>query len=443
MARAMTPEASQIRDRLIAPLRIGSLSLRNRIFMGPMAALQPQADGRPSAQTIAFLAARARGGVGMIIVGGAIGTRRGNEEAPFKPLLRFDVEEYLPDLARLADAIHAYGVPVIAEIMTSFGRMGTPAPGRDIISASPINVYTPEDRFPRGLIVPGGRTTAMPRAATIEEIRAYERETIEAALRAHRAGWDGVEIPAHMSYFAASFLSPRTNWRTDEYGGSRENRARFLVNVVSGIRAAAGPDLVIGLRVLAAEHVGDGQGPDEYAAIAKLVEQAGADYVAVTDGCYESMDIGTSLHDGTMVEHGEVQAFKAALSVPIIVQGFHDPANAAAAIASGHGDAIMLARPLLADPDYAAKIEAGRPETIIKCDRHHLCLRRLVFNMPVYCSVNPTTGREARQGRPPPPRRLFTAPVEWLILALTGSQTLMGFVRWLIQRKNKAKPRRT
>lgn len=426
---------AQVRDALISPLQIGSLTVRNRIFMGPMAALEPTSEGKPSDQTIAFLAARARGGVGMIIVGGAIGTRRGNDEAPFRPLLRLDLESYLPDLARLADAVHDCGVPIIAEVMTAFGRMGMAGPGRDMIAPSSINVVTPEGSFPRGMIVPGGRTTAMPREATLEEIKAYEAETIEAALRMQRAGWDGVEIPAHMSYFAASFLSPRTNWRTDEYGGSLENRARFLVNIVSGIRAAAGSNLVIGLRILAAEHVEGGQGADDYAAIAKLVEQAGLDYVALADGCYESMDVSTPLHDGTLIEHGEAQAFRAALSVPLILQGFHDPKNAAAAIQGGYGDAITLARPLLADPDYAAKVESGRMEEIIRCDRHHLCLRRLVFNMPVRCSANPATGREARQGKIPPLKRILAAPIERVVLALTGSQSLMGIVRWLLQRK--------
>lgn len=433
----MRRSATDIRKVLIDPLRVGSLILRNRVVMGPMAALEPQADGRPSAQTIAFLAARARGGVGMIIVGGAVGTKRGNDEAPFRPLLRLDVEEHVSDLARLAEAIHAHGVPIIAEVMTAFGRMGVAGPGRDLIAPSPINVVIPEDAFPRGLIVPGGRTTAMPREATLDEIKAYETETIEAALRVQRAGWDGVEIPAHMSYFAASFLSPRTNWRTDDYGGSLQNRARFLVNIVSGIRAAAGPDLVIGLRILAAEHVTGGQGAEDYAAIAKLVEQAGLDYVALADGCYESMGVGTPLHDGTLVEHGEAQAFKAVLSVPVFLQGFHDPANAAAAISDGHGDAIMLARSLLADPDFAAKIASEQPETIIRCDRHHLCLRRLVFNMPIRCSANSTTGREARGGKLPPPKRLIWAPLEAIVLALTGSQALMGIVRWFINRRNK------
>lgn len=432
--------AHTIRESLMSPLQIGPLTLRNRIVMGPMAALEPNADGRPSAQTSAFLEARASGGVGMIIVGGAIGTRRGNDEAPFRPLLRLDIEDHIPDLAQLADVIHAHNVPIIAEVMTAFGRMGVAGPDRDIISASPLNVVTPESNFPRGLIVPGGRTTDMPRAATMEEIKAYEAETIEAAIRVKRAGWDGVEIPAHMSYFATSFLSPRTNWRTDEYGGSRENRARFLVNVVTGIRAATGPGFVIGLRILASEHVPGGQGPEEFAAIAKLVEEAGADYVALADGCYESMNVSTPLQDGTLIEHGEAQIFKAVLKAPLILQGFHDPANAAAALSDGHGDAVMLARPLLADPNYAAKIRDGRLEDIIRCDRHHLCLRRLVFNMPVRCSENPSTGRESRAGMLPPIKRVVAAPIEKIVLGLTGSQWLMGIARWIIQRKNKSNP---
>lgn len=433
----MTP--SQIAGILAQPLKVGPATLRNRLVMGPMAANAPQQDGAPSEQTIAFLEARARGGVGMIIVGGLVATTRSYDEAPFRPLLRMDIDDHLPAFGRLADAVHAHGVPLIAEIMHGFGRMGIPGPGRPIIAASPKNVVIPRDRFPAGIVVPADRVTPVPAEASVDEIKTYERELIEAADRARRAGWDGVEVAAHMSYFASSFLSPRTNWRTDEYGGSLENRARILVDAVRGIRERVGRDFIVGLRITINDYMPDGQGVAEFAAIAKLVEAEGLDYVALSTGCYETMDTSAPSADGGMTDSGDARIFKEALSVPVLVQGLHDPANAAAAIAEGHGDAVMLARQLLADPDYARKAVSGQTADIVRCDRQNHCMRRLVMNMPIRCSVNPSMGREGRaRGALPPLRRFLQAPIEEAVLGLTGSAILMNAIG-AVANRNRSK----
>ena len=408
------------------------------MVMGPMAVTAPDREGRVTDQTVVFFETRARGGVGMIIVGGSIATQRGWDEAPFRPILRMDKDEFLPGLRRLGDAVHALGVPLIAEVSTAFGRMGVPTKDRPLISASPVNVVIPENHFPQGVHVPGGRTTPIPQEATIAEIQAYERETVESSLRVQRAGWDGVELPAHMSYFLSSFLAPRTNRRTDEYGGSVANRARMLVNMTRAIRERAGPDFVIGLRIISSDHVERGLSSDDYAALAREVEAAGLDYVALTMGCYETMDVGLSVRDGTMIENGDTMAFRKALSVPLLVQGLHDPVNAARAIAQGHGDLVALARPLLADPDYPRKVAEGRIGDIVRCDRENLCIRRLMFNMPPRCAVNPRMGRESE-----PPgsfggaRRLVAVPIEQAVLKLTGSKRVMSIAGRLMQSKAK------
>ncbi|WP_263588039.1 NADH:flavin oxidoreductase [Sphingopyxis sp. GC21] len=431
----MLPE--KIADILSAPFKINKLTLANRLVMGPMAVGAPTAEGAPSEQTIAFFERRARGGIGMIIAGGVVATARSFEETPFKPVLRFDVESLIPQFRRVADTVHAHGVPIIAEIMPGFGRMGVPGPGRPIISASPINVVIPEQNFPKGVLVPGGRTTPEPDEATVEEIEQYRREMVDTASNVQRAGWDGVEVAAHMSYFASSFLSPRTNWRTDQYGGSVENRARMLTNIVRNIRERLGPDFVIGLRITANDYMPDGQGAAGFSAIAKEVEKAGLDYVALSTGCYETMDRSAPSVDGGLVDTGDARLFRNALSVPLLLQGLHDPARAAEAIADGHGDMVMLARPMLADPDYARKACSGRTDDIVHCTRDNLCMRRLVFNMPVRCSVNPAMGRESRKsGSLPPARRFIEAPVEKAILALTGSRRFMGLVGAVIKRRS-------
>lgn len=426
-------------DVLFNTAALNKLALANRLVMGPMAAAAPDQSGAPSDQTIAFFEARAKGGIGLIIMGGSIASTRGNDEAMLSPVLRLDIDATVPRFRELTDAVHAHGVPIIAQLTPGFGRMGIPGPGRPLISASPKNVVIPQEQFPRGFHVPGGKVTPRPQEASREEIQQYERETINAAVRSWKAGFDGVEVAAHMSYFAASFLSPRTNWRTDEYGGSAENRARFLSNIVRGIRDATEPDFVIGLLITANDYMPDGQGPQGYVDVARHVEAAGLDFVALSAGVYETMSASAPVRDGALVEGGEARLFKDVLNVPLMIQGLHDPANAARAIAEGHGDFVMLARPLLADPEYANKLREGRASEITICDRNNYCMRRMVFGMPVRCSVNPNMGRESRlKGARRPLKRWLQAPVERVVLAATGSAWLMGLFGRIIPRKPTA-----
>jgi 2,4-dienoyl-CoA reductase (NADPH2) len=430
----MAPE--QIREILSAPIRINTRTLKNRLVMGPMAVHSPTAKGGPSEETIAFFETRARGGVGMIIVGGLTGTPRTWEEKPYRSALRFDVDTFIGNFGRVADAVHAHGVPIIAELLPGFGRMGVPAPSRPIISASPINVVVPEETLPPGFRMPGGLRTPMPEEAKVAEIQQYEREMIDAAERVGRSGWDGVEVAAHMSYFGASFLSPRTNWRTDQYGGSVENRARMLVNIVKGIRQRLKPDFIVGLRITANEYLPDGQGVKGFVDVAKQVEAAGIDYVALSPGSYEAL--GPSMQDGILIDTGDARVFKETMSVPVLLQGLHDPARAAEAIAAGHGDMMMLARPLMADPEYARKACEGRFDDIVQCDRDNYCLRRMMLGMPVRCTVNSTMGRESRKpGSLPPVKRLVQAPVEKVILELTSSKWFLDVAGLVMKRRTQ------
>ena len=419
-----TPQSLQ---PLFEPITINKMVVNNRIVMGPMAANSPAEDGTPSDQTVAFFEARARGGVGMIIVGGAVATTRAWEESPFLPALRLDRDDVVNAYRPMVDAVHRHGTKIIYEATAGFGRMAKAGPGRpDLISASPSRVLIAEDQFARGLLVPGGVQTPMAREATLQEIKAVEDGTAACALRARNAGFDGVEIAAHMSYFLASFLTPRSNQRTDQYGGSRENRARILANIVRNMRALVGPDYVIGLRIACAEHVPGGQGAEEYAQIAALVEQAGIDYVAMVDGCYESMKESAADEDGTQLKYGEPPVFKKALTIPTLLSNAHDPYLAAEAIGSGQADMTMLARQMLADPEYANKVRAGAVDSVVRCRRDNLCMRRMVMGMPVRCEVNPRMGRESRQpGQLPPVDRLLKAPIEQAVLWLTASPTIM------------------
>ena len=230
----MSPETATVAEVLSSPWKIDGLTIKNRYVLSPMAVLQPTKDGHPSDQTIAFLTTRARGGAGLLIIGGGVATERGNQEAPFQPLMRFDRDEFIPGLRRMVDAVHEQDVPIFAQIFPSFGAMGVPGDGRPTRAASPKPVRMAAPRLPHGFYIPGGRTNPTPEEITKAEILEVQEQAVAAVRRAKAAGFDGIELGAHMRYLYSSFLSPRTNWRTDEYGGSAENRARILDGHDSG-----------------------------------------------------------------------------------------------------------------------------------------------------------------------------------------------------------------
>lgn len=420
----MSTQFRSATEVLASPWKIDGVEIKNRYVVGPMAVLQPTSDGHPSDQTIAFLTRRAKGGAGLIIVGGTVATEGGYLEAPFQPILRFDQDKFIPELARMVGAVHAEGVPIFAQIFPSFGPMGVPGDGR----VTPKAVRMAAPRLPEGLYIPGGRTNPTPTEITKEEILEIQRQTVAAVLRAREAGFDGVELGAHMRYLYSSFLSPRTNWREDEYGGSVENRARILADTVRAIRAEVGSDYPVGVRMSVNDHLDDGQGPEGFAEVAAVIAREGLGYIALTDGNYESMDHNVTSQSGAMIEHGEPQAFRAAVpQVPLLLSSTYKPQQGAEAIAAGYGDGIMLARQMLADPDFPNKVLEGREDEIIWCDHANSCLRRLILNVPVRCHKNPETGREAvlAGGREPLAVKM-KRPVQDLLITVSGSRTLMG-----------------
>ncbi|HJE85804.1 MAG TPA: NADH:flavin oxidoreductase [Corynebacterium amycolatum] len=424
----MSTQFRSATEVLASPWKIDGVEIKNRYVVGPMAVLQPTSDGHPSDQTIAFLTRRAKGGAGLIIVGGTVATEGGYLEAPFQPILRFDQDKFIPELARMVGAVHAEGVPIFAQIFPSFGPMGVPGDGRVTKAASPKAVRMAAPRLPEGLYIPGGRTNPTPTEITKEEILEIQRQTVAAVLRAREAGFDGVELGAHMRYLYSSFLSPRTNWREDEYGGSVENRARILADTVRAIRAEVGSDYPVGVRMSVNDHLDDGQGPEGFAEVAAVIAREGLGYIALTDGNYESMDHNVTSQSGAMIEHGEPQAFRAAVpQVPLLLSSTYKPQQGAEAIAAGYGDGIMLARQMLADPDFPNKVLEGREDEIIWCDHANSCLRRLILNVPVRCHKNPETGREAvlAGGREPLAVKM-KRPVQDLLITVSGSRTLMG-----------------
>jgi 2,4-dienoyl-CoA reductase-like NADH-dependent reductase (Old Yellow Enzyme family) len=233
----------------------------------------------------------------------------------------------------------------------------------------------------------------MPREMSIAEIEREQANFVKAALMARAVGFDGLEIHAAHGFLLHEFLSPRFNRRTDQYGGSLENRMRFLLDLVRQTRAAVGDGVVLGVRVSAAEHIPGGTTHADMRVVVQRLEQEGIDYVHVGDGCFESLKYTVPDEPCTMVE--AAASFKQAVRVPVLTPSIHDPQDAENALREGRADMISLGRQLIADPDWANKVKRGRLADIRQCDRcNRGCFARIFQGLRVQCVLNPESGLE-------------------------------------------------
>ena len=321
--------ATSASEVLGSPLRINSLELKNRIILGPMAVLRPTDDGRPSTQSIAFLRRRAQGGVGLVFVGGAVASERAWNESPFFPNIRFDKDEFVPDLARMVVAVQEEGAAIFAQLFPSFGRMGVPRNGAQPIAASPKPVVLGAAGLPRSRLRPGRPhhpTAGRGDGGGHQVGRGRRRRAPRAARRLPASTASRSAPTCATSTRRSSRLS--SNQRTDEYGGSAENRARALRDTVAAVRAEVGPDYPVGIRMSVNDHMPGGQGPDGFAEVAGHIVTAGVDFISLSEANYESMAENVPSQSGNMLAHGEPQAFRAAVGgIPLFLSSTPIPSR--------------------------------------------------------------------------------------------------------------------
>ena len=386
---------------LLSPIQIKDVEIKNRIAMAPMNTIMSLDNhGYVNEQIMAYYAARAKGGCGLIVTECVLGTQLA-AKFPFTSNLHCYDASFAPGLAELAETIHAFGARTFVQMSIGFGRQGhahdsshPPAP-----SAIPYEVI-PEHMAGRGFDrlleknphLAEGALGHLPYEMSIDEIRAQEDEFAESCIYAIMAQFDGIELHAPHGYLEHQFLSPRSNKRTDLYGGSLENRMRFLVEVYMKVREAVGHDKVVGMRLSADEHMPGGNTHEEMVEVARRMAMLGVDYISLSDGSYEALDYFFPKEDGTML--AEAANFKKAVAVPVMVPSVHDPLKAEKAIASGKTDIVLYGRQMFADPEYANKVMEGRPGDIRRCKRCNECLMRAQMGFPVRCIVNPEVGHE-------------------------------------------------
>jgi 2,4-dienoyl-CoA reductase (NADPH2) len=358
---------------LFAPLDLGFLTLRNRIVMGSMhTGLEDRARDYP--RLAAYFAERARGGVGLIVTGG-IAPNRAGWIGPFAGKLSVDREVGRHRL--VTEAVHAHGGHICMQILHA-GRYGyhpfIVAPSR---IKAPINRFTPAELSVAGID---------------EQISDFAR----CAQLARQAGYDGVEIMGSEGYLLNQFISPRTNKREDDWGGSRENRCRFPLEIVRRVRAAVGVDFIIIFRLSGLDLVAGGNTFDDALWLLGELEQAGVTLVNTGIGWHEAR-IPTIAGMVPRAAFSWVTAgLRARAKVPVIATNrINDPAVAEGLLREGAADLVSMARPLLADAEFPEKAASGREAEINTCIAcNQACLDRIFSGKNATCLVNPRAARE-------------------------------------------------
>ncbi|MCL5058181.1 MAG: FAD-dependent oxidoreductase [Actinobacteria bacterium] len=361
---------------LFEPIRIGNMDLKNRISM-PAIHHNFTPDGFVNDRLVKYYETRARGGAGLIIVGGCTIDMIGIGPK----MIGLHDDKYIEGLKKLTGAVKGAGAKIAAQLYQAGRYTHSFLTGQQSIAPSPI-----ASEF----------TREMPREMTPEDIKMVIESFGDAALRAKKAGFDAVEIIASAGYLICQFLSPITNHRTDGYGGSWENRCRFGIEVVKKVREKTGSDFTVLVRLSGNDFMPGSNTNKEAALFAAGLEKAGADCFNVTGGWHETRvpQITGDLPRGGFAYLA--RGVKAAVSVPVIASNrINDPEVAERILMSGQADMVNIGRPMIADPEFVNKAESGKFKSIRKCLACNQGCMDMVFSArDVHCAVNPLAGRE-------------------------------------------------
>jgi NAD(H)-dependent 7beta-hydroxy-3-oxo-delta4-cholenoic acid oxidoreductase len=374
---------------LFSPVSIGTMALKNRVVMAPMATDYAEGEGLVSDRLLAYYEARARGGVGLI----TLEVCSIDAHFPYVPRnLGLWDDSLIPGLSRLTEAAHRHGAKIIPQLAH---------PGPE--SLSPI--FTGEETVGPSAGIRNGITRLKCRELAVEEIAAIVEQFGQAALRARKAGFDGIELhAAHAYMLVGSFLSALKNRRTDTYGGSLEGRLRFCVEVIESIKTTAGADFPLVLRISGDELAPGGRGLNETRYMVSLLSHAGVDAFHVSAGVYPDRSWRVIPPAGTQpgVNAPLARAIRESTDLPVMVVGrITTPGLAEHILRRGDADLVVLGRALLADPDFVNKAMEGRSDDITPCIGCGMgCVANREQGGDMTCLANPGAGREGEDISP-------------------------------------------
>ncbi|MCL6611694.1 MAG: FAD-dependent oxidoreductase [Peptococcaceae bacterium] len=364
---------------LFSPIKIGNLKIANRAVVTAMVTNYCNSDGTATERYIAYHEAKAKGGWGLIITEDYAVDPTGKG---FSCVAGLWDDSQIESHSKLTKRIHTYNCKVFAQIYHCGRQTSHLITGSQPLAPSPIPCPSMQET---------------PHEMSLDEIHTMVEKFGDCALRAKKAGFDGVEVHGAHGYLIAEFMSPYSNKRTDIYGGNLTNRIRFAIEVVENIRAKTGKDFVIGFRISADEFVPGGRTIEDTKTIAILLQQAGVDVLHISAGVYASAD---KIVPPSAVPHGWAVDFaaevKKVVTIPVITVGrINDPLVAEGILASGKADLIGMGRASLADPELPKKAAAGDYNDIVQCiGCIQGCLGTLFADQPIKCVLNPTLGKE-------------------------------------------------
>ncbi len=366
---------------LWTPLQLGPVTARNRIVFSAHLTNYAR-DGRPTEQHAAYYAARAAGGAGLII------TEEHSTHPtdwPYEKLIHGFHRDVIPGYRVITEAVHRHRVPIFAQINHNGGQASS--------MYSRLPVWAPS-------AVADPLFREVPKAVTHAEIDEIVAGYALVAEHCAEGGFDGIELQCSHSSIVRGFLSEATNKRTDQYGGSIENRARLLVEIVAAVRKVIGTRLALGVRLCGDELIEGGSTIDDAVRVAQISEATGqVDYINTSIGVATAslFMIEASMHVPPGYAMFIPSAFRKAVDLPVVGVGrFKDPLQAERALADGHCDLVGVVRGQIADPDFAAKARAGATDEIRLClSCNQECVGRMGLNRWLGCIENPRTGREA------------------------------------------------
>ncbi|MSX33514.1 MAG: NAD(P)-binding protein [Actinobacteria bacterium] len=384
---------------LLTQGRIGSVETRNRIVL-PAMDQNSCDDGEITDLNVAHYEARARGGVGLLILETSAVAWPIGATSLHQPALSDD--RFIPGLKRLAEAAHRHGSKMFVQACHHGKTAGVDAmqDREQLVPSVPLPADENDlssvtmDELMKMAGLTGGKR-AQQRAATAEDLAWVVDQFADAAERVQKAGLDGIEVHAAHGYLISTFLSPHYNLRDDEYGGSVENRARLLVEIVTAIRKRCGADFGIIVRLDGREYVDGGITPELSAEYAVLAESAGADAIHVTASGPNSMGVGFT--NGPLPWQpdqylGLAAVVKKSVSIPVIAVGRIFPDAAETHVKNGDCDFVSMGRQLLADPDLPAKLLSGTPERVRTCINCFVCVAQNFWDGAPICAVNAELG---------------------------------------------------